>query len=95
MDQQVMRKEYDDFRRFCDTLDIERVVRNTHREGQLPGNEKELYALAILRAARTGALGEDSAATRVAISALWERGSRHGFSRDNFNQVFERYFRYW
>ena len=56
---------------------------------------KVLYALAIIRAAKNGAFGDDNKTTQTAISALWERGYLSGFNTDSFNVVFEEYFRCW
>jgi hypothetical protein len=61
----------------------------------VPDDDKELYALAIIRAARNGAFGDDNKTTQTAISALWERGYLSGFNTDSFNVVFEEYFRCW
>ncbi len=61
----------------------------------VPWVRKELYALAIISAAKTGAFGEDKDDKQLAISALWDRGYRCGFNPDSFNIVFAEYFRCW
>ena len=95
MDKQLMRRQLEDFEKFCGTVDVKGIVGSADRRERTPGYEKERYALAIMRAANTGAFGDDIDDTLIAISALWDRGYRCGFNPDSFSTVFEEYFRCW
>lgn len=95
MEKHLVRLQLEDFRQFCAGLDVKSIVAAADRHGRAPGYEKELYALAIMSAARTGAFGDDAGSTQEAISALWDRGYRSGFNTDSFNTVFEEYFSCW
>ena len=94
MDQRFVRQRLEDFMRFCDSVEIGRGAAGDRRS-RAPGYAKERYALAILRAANTGAFGDDAELTRTAISAIWDRGYRSGFNPDSFKTEFEQYFRCW
>jgi len=95
MDKRLMRQQLDDFTQFCNTVDVERAISAAGHPAHAPGDDKELYALAIIRAVQNGAFGDDNKTTQIAISALWDRGYRSGFNTDSFNVVFEKYFRCW
>ncbi len=91
----TVREGLEDFNRFCSSVDVRAVIAAADEAGNADGFEKELYALAILRALRNGDFGEDGHVNRTAISALWECGYLNGFNRDSFNEVFETFFAYW
>ena len=95
MDQRFVRQRLEDFMRFCDSVEIGCGAAASNRGSRAPGYDKERYALAILRAAKTGAFGDDAELTRTAISAIWDRGYRSGFNPDSFKTEFEQYFRCW
>ncbi len=90
-----VREGLEDFQRFCSSFDVRTVIAAADEHGNVEGFDKEVYALAILRALRNGDFGEDRQLTQVAVSALWERGHLEGFNRDSFNEVFEDFFIYW
>jgi len=90
-----VREGLEDFDRFCQSLDVKEVIAAADKSGNARGFEKEVYALAILRALRNGDFGRDQQSTQAAVSKLWERGYLEGFSRDSFNEVFEEFFVYW
>jgi len=95
MDKLLMRQQLEDFMQFCETVDVKRTIKAAGHATHAPDEDKELYALAIIRAAKNGAFGDDNDATQTAISAFWERGYRSGFNTESFNVVFEEYFRCW
>jgi hypothetical protein len=95
MNKRAMLQKLEDFNQFCGTFDIRTVIDAADRRGLAPGYEKELYAIAILRAVQHGDFGSDPDLTAEAISALWERGYRSGFNADSYNTVFQNFFRYW
>jgi hypothetical protein len=95
MDKSIIRHQLEDFKLFCDSVDIKGIVAVADEHGNAEGYEKELYAIAIMRAVQNGVFGSDNSATQTAISALWERGYRSGFNPDSYNAVFEKYFRCW
>jgi len=95
MDKCLIRQQLVDFTQFCNTVDVERLINAAGHPTHAPDDDKERYALAIIRAAKNGAFGDDNDATQTAISALWERGYRSGFNTESFNVVFEEYFRCW
>jgi hypothetical protein len=74
---------------------VKAVIASADRHGCAEGFEKEVYALAILRAVRNGDFGRDRHVTRMAVSSLWERGLLKGFNRENFNEVFQEFFVHW
>jgi hypothetical protein len=76
------------FALFCSTVDIREVIAAADEDGNALGYEKELYALAIIRAAQSGAFGRENHGLQCAVSGLWERGYRFGFSRETFNAGF-------
>ena len=84
-----------DFARYCSSVDIREVIAAADEDGNADGYEKELYALAIIRAAQSGAFGRKSNALQAAVADLWERGHRFGFSRETFNTGFEKLFDPW
>ena len=85
----------DDFSQFCNSLNVRTVLAAANEQGQAEGFEKEVYALAILRAVKNGDFGEDQEATLMAISTIWEQGYRKGFNEQSFNEVFRELFVYW
>ena len=91
----AMLQKLEDFNQFCKTFDIRTVIAAADQRSLVPGYEKELYAIAILRAVQHGDFGSDPDRTAEAVSALWERGNRCGFNVDSYNAEFENYFRYW
>ena len=95
MDKLLMRQQLEDFMQFCETVDVKRTIKAAGHATHAPDEDKEQYALAIIRAAKNGAFGDDNNATQTAISAFWERGYRSGFNTESFNVVFEEYFRCW
>jgi hypothetical protein len=90
-----MLQNLEDFNQFCKTFGIRTVIAAADQRGLVPGYEKELYAIAILRAVQNGDFGSDPDRTAEAVSALWERGNRCGFNVDSYNAEFENFFRYW
>ena len=88
-------QKLEDFSHFCSALDINAVIAAADAQGRVNGREKELYAIAILRAVENGDFGTDRAMIHKAISTLWDRGCREGFNRRSFNAVFEQYFSHW
>lgn len=74
-----------DFNRFCDSVDVKAVVAAADEHGNAPGYEKQLYAIAIVRAVDRGDLGYDWYEAQDGVALLWERGYRIGFSTDTFN----------
>jgi len=95
MDNCIMQQQLEDFVQFCNTIDGKRTIKAAGHPTRAPDDDKEQYALAIIRAAKHGDFGDDNKTTQTAISALWERGYRSGFNTDSFNVVFEEYFRCW
>lgn len=85
----------EDFHRFCSSFDVKAVIAAADRYGRAEGFEKEIYALAILRALQNGDFGQDRQFTGMAVSTLWECGLLRGFNRENFNEVFQEFFVYW
>jgi hypothetical protein len=90
-----MSEGLEDFKRFCNSFDVRSVIAAADECGNAEGFEKEVYALAILRALRNGDFGRNREMTQIAVSLLWERGHLEGFNRDSFNEVFEDFFVYW
>ena len=86
---------FEDFNRFCKSFDVRDVIAAADEQGRANGFEKEVYALAILRAVHNGDFGEDRKATKEAISALWQSGCCKGINADTFNEVFQELFIYW
>jgi hypothetical protein len=86
---------FEDFNRFCKSFDVRAVIAAADAKGRAEGYEKEVYALAILRAVHNGDFGEDRQATQKAISALWRNGYCKGFNAKTFNEVFQDLFVYW
>ena len=83
------------FAQFCSRVDIREVIAAADDNGNAAGYEKELYALAIIRAAQSGAFGQENHALQGAVSGLWERGYRFGFSRETFNAGFLEFYNPW
>lgn len=84
-----------DFGEFFSEVNITQVIAAADEHGNVQGYEKEIYALAIIRAVSKGDFGTNPKVKIAAISALWERGYRTGFSMESFNAVFEDYFCGW
>lgn len=84
-----------DFGHFCTGLDIHEIIAEADAGGRVRGREKELYAIAILRAIEHGDFGRDRYRIQEAISKFWERGYRDGFNAQSFNAVFEEFFSCW
>lgn len=91
----TVREGLEDFNRFCSSVDVRAVIAAADEAGNARGFEKEVYALAILRALRNGDFGEDRYVNQTAITAIWECGHLNGFNRDSFNEVFDEFFAYW
>lgn len=79
----------EDFSEFCAMVDVKAVVAVADAEGNAQGYDKELYAIAIVRAVHDGMLGTDWYEAQAAVSRVWERGYRSGFSTDSFNSALE------
>jgi len=75
----------DDFSKFCMTVDVKSLIATADAEGNAPGQHKQLYAIAIVRALHDGDLGKDWHEVLSAVCTLWERGHISGFSTDSFN----------
>ena len=84
-----------DFHEFCNSLNVRTVIAAANEQGLPEGFEKEVYALAILRAVKNGDFGEDHEATLMAISTIWEQGYRKGFNEESFNEAFQKLFVCW
>ena len=78
-------KWIEDFSEFCAMVDVKAVVAAADAEGNSRGYDKELYAIAIVRAVHEGTLGADWYEAQAAVSRVWERGYRSGFNTDSFN----------
>ncbi len=85
----------EDFSIFCKTFDVRAVIAAVDQHGNADGYDKELYALAMLRALWNGDLGDDRQVKEAAICDFWECGLLNGFSKESFNEVFQEYFVYW
>ena len=90
-----MMEKLEDFSQFCKTFDIRAVIAAADEYGLVPGYEKQIYAIAILRAVQHGDFGSDPELTAKAVSALWDTGYRCGFNADSYNEEFENFFKYW
>lgn len=77
----------EDFSEFCAMVDVKAIVATADAEGNSRGYDKELYAIAIVRAVHDGKLGTDWYEAQAAVSRLWERGHRKGFNSDSFNSA--------
>lgn len=95
MEKSAIRRNLEDFSHFCNAFDASAVIAAAEKSGQADEFEKEVYALAIMRAAHNGAFGTDPKAKQAAISALWERGHRCGFTAESFNAGFLECFNCW
>jgi hypothetical protein len=84
-----------DFGHFCTGLNIHEIIAEADANGRVKGREKELYAIAILRAIEHGDFGRDTQRIQEAITSFWERGYRDGFNVQSFNAVFEEFFSAW
>jgi hypothetical protein len=80
-------KWIEDFSGFCAMVDVKAVVAAADAEGNARGYDKELYAIAIVRAVEDGMLGADWYEAQAAVSWVWERGHRSGFNSDSFNSA--------
>ena len=80
-------KWIEDFSGFCAMVDVKAVVAAADAEGNPGGYDKELYAIAIVRAVQDGMLGGDWYEAQAAVSRVWERGHRNGFNSDSFNSA--------
>jgi len=80
-------KWIEDFSEFCAMVDVKAVVAAADAEGNSRGYDKELYAIAIVRAVHDGMLGTDWYEAQAAVSTVWERGHRNGFNSDSFNSA--------
>jgi hypothetical protein len=76
----------EDFSKFCINVDVRDVIAAADEEGNAPGQSKQLYALAIVRALHEGDLGSDYDESLSAVCMLWERGHVSGFNTDSFNR---------
>lgn len=95
MNARLNRTCLNDFNQFCKSFDVRTVIAASDEHGHPEGFEKEIYALAILRAVQHGDFGEDHEAMRMAISATWYQGYRKGFSAESFNEIFQELCIYW
>ena len=75
----------EDFSKFCINVDVRDVIAAADEEGNAPGQSKQLYALAIMRALHNGDLGSDYDESLSAVCMLWERGHVRGFNTESFN----------
>lgn len=78
----------EDFYQFCQSFDVRAVITADDNDGF----EKEVYALAILRALHNGDFGADRDTTKRAIYSIWTRGYRYGFNADTFKEAFQEHF---
>lgn len=85
----------EDFNHFCKSFDVRSVIATAEDRGHAAGLEKEVYAMAILRALHNGDFGEDRDTSQKAISALWNQGHYKGFNAESFNEIFQQVFVYW
>lgn len=76
---------FEDFTEFCMQVDVRAVIAAADEEGNAPGQSKQIYAIAMVRALEYGDLGENWHEAHSAISMLWERGHLKGFNTDSFN----------
>ena len=95
MEKRLVGQQLEDFTQFCSSIEVGRTSASADRWIHAPEDAKEQYALAIIRAAKNGAFGNDNETMQAAITALWERGYLSGFNAQSFNVVFEEYFRCW
>jgi hypothetical protein len=84
-----------DFSQFCSALDIHAIISDADECGRVSDREKEIYAIAILRAIEYGDFGNDRDKIQEAVSLLWEGGYREGFNLHSFNSVYEEFFSHW
>ena len=89
MDSKNIQPWIEDFSQFCKMVDVKVVIAATDDQGNANGYDKELYAIAIVRAVKHGSLGSDWYQAQSAVSRLWQRGYRSGFNRDSFNTVLQ------
>ena len=80
-------KWIEDFSGFCAMVDVKAVVAAADAQGNAHGYDKELYAIAIVRAVQDGMLGADWYEAQAAVSRVWERGYRNGFNSEAFNNA--------
>ena len=59
---------FEDFHRFCKSFDVRDVIAAADDQGRADGFEKEVYALAILRAVHNGDFGEELESFDLLIS---------------------------
>ena len=95
MHSSAVRRNLEDFNTFCNKFDIRAIITAADEDGHAEGYEKEVYALAIMRAVSKGAFGADRVANQQAISALWDRGYRDGFNAESFKEAFVEFFNCW
>jgi hypothetical protein len=76
---------FEDFTEFCMHVDVRAVIAAADEEGNAPGQSKQIYAIAIVRALHYGDLGGDWHEAHSAVSMLWERGHLTGFNTESFN----------
>jgi hypothetical protein len=88
-------QRFEEFSYFCNSLDISAIIAAADKWGHADGYEKEVYAIAILRAVQNGDFGSDRDLVQDAVSALWEQGCRSGFNVQSFNAVFQEFFNRW
>ena len=88
-------RQLKDFVEFCSALDIKEVVGAADEFGNAEGYDKEIFALAILRALDNGDFGDDPMQVQVAVADFWRRGHVEGFSMATFNRVFIDHFAHW
>jgi hypothetical protein len=87
MDAKNIQPWIEDFSQFCKMVDVKVVIAAADDQGNANGYDKELYAIAIVRAVKHGSLGSDWYQAQAAVSRLWERGCLSGFNTDSFNTV--------
>lgn len=80
-------KWIEDFSGFCAMVDVKAVVAAADAEGNARGYDKELYAIAIVRAVQDGMLGADWYEAQAAVCRVWERGHHNGFNSESFNSA--------
>jgi len=95
VDKRISRHELEDFQRFCSTFNPKGLICEVDEHGSIEGLEKQVYALAIMRAVSNGDFGTDDKLTAAAISALWAQGHRYDYNSEIFNKVFTEFFYYW
>jgi hypothetical protein len=95
MDKRISRHQLEEFHRFCSTFNSRGLICEVDKHSSTEGLEKQVYALAIMRAVSNGDFGTDDQLIAAAISTLWDQGHRYGYNSANFNKIFDEFFYHW